>query len=174
MKNKVLIIFKYPREHWNRPVINKFSNFYDIEYLYISDYKNKNFTEVINEINDLKRIRYTTSHPKDMTDDLIEVYKSSNKLMPMVHLPVQSGSNKILKLLAKRKDPSTALIGVGGIFSASDVYEKIRLGASAVQIYSGFVYNGPMHIKKMERELEDLLLKDGYGSIERAVGASIR
>ncbi|MDC3076469.1 quinone-dependent dihydroorotate dehydrogenase, partial [Paracoccaceae bacterium] len=88
--------------------------------------------------------------------------------------PLFKPSNKILKLLAKRKDPSTALIGVGGIFSASDVYEKIRLGASAVQIYSGFVYKGPMHIKKMEMELEDLLLKDGYGSIERAVGASIR
>ena len=53
MKNKVLIIFKYPREHWNRPVINKFSNFYDTEYLYISDYKNKNYTEIVEEINNL-------------------------------------------------------------------------------------------------------------------------
>ena len=57
MKNKVLIIFKYPREHWNRPVINKFSNFYDVEYLYISDYKNKNFTEIINEINSLIKLK---------------------------------------------------------------------------------------------------------------------
>ena len=53
----------------------------------------------IEKLSDIKRIRYTTSHPKDMTDDLIEVYKSSNKLMPLVHLPVQSGSNKILKLM---------------------------------------------------------------------------
>ncbi len=53
----------------------------------------------IEKLNDIKRIRYTTSHPKDMTNDLIEVYKSSNKLMPLVHLPVQSGSNKILKLM---------------------------------------------------------------------------
>ena len=88
--------------------------------------------------------------------------------------PLYKPSNKILKLLAKKKNPSTVLIGVGGIFSASDVYEKIRLGASAVQIYSGFVYNGLMHIKKMEMELENLLLNDGYGSIDRAVGASIR
>ena len=57
MKNKVLIIFKYPREHWNRPVINKFSNYYDIEYLYISDYKNKNFTEIVNEINSLIKLK---------------------------------------------------------------------------------------------------------------------
>ena len=57
MKNKVLIIFKYPREHWNQPVINKFSNFYDTEYLYISDYKNKNFTEIVNEINSLIKLK---------------------------------------------------------------------------------------------------------------------
>ena len=88
--------------------------------------------------------------------------------------PLFKPSNKILKLLAKRKKPTTALIGVGGIFSASDVYEKIRLGASAVQIYTGFVYKGPMHIKKIEMELENLLLNDGYASIDRAVGASIR
>ena len=50
----------------------------------------------------LKEIRYTTSHPKDMTDDLIEVYKNSKKLMPLVHLPVQSGSNKILDLMNRK------------------------------------------------------------------------
>ena len=53
MKNKVLIIFKYPRSHWNIPVINQFSSYYDTEHLFINDYKNKNFTEVIIEINNL-------------------------------------------------------------------------------------------------------------------------
>ena len=53
MKNKVLIIFKYPRDQWNTPIINKFSNYYDTEYLYISNYKNKNYTEVVEEINNL-------------------------------------------------------------------------------------------------------------------------
>ena len=53
MKKKVLIVFKYPRGNWNKPVINKFSNYYDTEHLYISDYSNKNFTEVVNDINDL-------------------------------------------------------------------------------------------------------------------------
>ena len=52
MKNKVLAIFKYPRA-WNIDVVYRFSNYYDTEYLYISDYKNKNFTEIINEINNL-------------------------------------------------------------------------------------------------------------------------
>ena len=56
MKNKVLAIFKYPRA-WNIDVINRFSNYYDTEYLYISDYKNKNFTEVVNEINSLIKLK---------------------------------------------------------------------------------------------------------------------
>ena len=56
----------------------------------------------IEKISEVDRIRYTTSHPKDMSDDLIEVYKNSKKLMPLVHLPVQSGSNRILKLMNRK------------------------------------------------------------------------
>ena len=57
----------------------------------------------------IKRIRYTTSHPKDMTDDLIEVYKVSKKLMPLVHLPVQSGSDKILNLMNRKHTVNRSL-----------------------------------------------------------------
>ena len=57
MKNKVLIIFKYSHGHWNVPVINQFSEYYDTEYLYISDYKNKNFTEIVNDINNLIKLK---------------------------------------------------------------------------------------------------------------------
>ena len=56
----------------------------------------------IEKYSEIKRIRYTTSHPKDMSDDLIEVYKYSKKLMPLVHLPVQSGSNKVLDLMNRK------------------------------------------------------------------------
>ena len=56
----------------------------------------------IEKLPEIKRVRYTTSHPKDMTEDLIEVYKTSKKLMPLVHLPVQSGSNKILKSMNRK------------------------------------------------------------------------
>ena len=51
----------------------------------------------LNKLKNLKRIRYTTSHPRDVTDDLIEAHKKCEKLMPLLHLPVQSGSTKILK-----------------------------------------------------------------------------
>jgi len=50
----------------------------------------------------LKRVRYTTSHPKDMTDDLIDCYKSEKKLMPFLHLPVQSGSDDVLKNMNRK------------------------------------------------------------------------
>ena len=61
MKNKkVLIIFKYPRGNWNNNIINKFSNYYKTEYLYLSDYKNKNFTEIIVEINNLIKTKNIT------------------------------------------------------------------------------------------------------------------
>ena len=88
--------------------------------------------------------------------------------------PLFKPSNNILRLLAKKKNASTALIGVGGIFSATDIYEKIKMGASAVQIYTSFVYNGPRHVTKMEVELKKLLLNDGYSTIDSAVGALLR
>ena len=88
--------------------------------------------------------------------------------------PLFKPSNNTLRLLAKKKNASTALIGVGGIFSATDIYEKIKMGASAVQIYTSFVYNGPRHVKKMEVELKKLLLNDGYSTIDSAVGALLR
>ena len=52
MKEKVLIIFKYPHGHWNIPIVDKFSNFFETESLYINEHKDKNFTEIINYIND--------------------------------------------------------------------------------------------------------------------------
>ena len=72
-------------------------NAYDFDGLRLS-----NLILEIEKISGIERIRYTTSHPRDMTNDLIEVYKISKKLMPLVHLPVQSGSEKILKLMNRR------------------------------------------------------------------------
>ena len=56
----------------------------------------------LNNLYGLERIRFTTSHPKDMTEDLIKTYSSCNKLMPLLHLPVQSGSSKGLKLINRK------------------------------------------------------------------------
>ena len=61
------------------------------------NYKLSDLLFKLNEIATLERIRYTTSHPTDISDDLIEAHQKCGKLMPLLHLPVQSGSNKILK-----------------------------------------------------------------------------
>lgn len=62
------------------------------------------------------------------------------------------------------------IIGVGGIFSAEDAYEKIKAGATAVQIYTGFVYEGPLAVKRINQGLIRLMERDGYKSIAEAVG----
>jgi len=81
----------------------------------------------------LVRIRYTTSHPKDMTNDLINVYKKSSKLMPVVHLPVQSGSNKILKLMNRKHTIEEYL----------EVYEKLKKINPNIEFSSDFIIGYP-------------------------------
>ncbi len=69
------------------------------------NYSGKKLSHLIGEIakiNNLERIRYTTSHPIDFSDDLINAHKNFSKLMPLIHLPVQTGSDKILKKMNRK------------------------------------------------------------------------
>ena len=97
------------------------------------DYKLSNLIIELEKIPEILRIRYTTSHPKDMTDDLIDVYKSSKKLMPLVHLPVQSGSDKILKLMNRKHNINDYL----------KIYEKLKKNNSAIKFSSDFIIGYP-------------------------------
>ena len=65
---------------------------------------------------------------------------------------------------------SIPIIGVGGIASGKDAYEKIKAGASVVEVYSSLVYHGMGLVPTIKKELVDLLHQDGYTSIEQAVG----
>ena len=87
----------------------------------------------IEKIKKIQRIRFTTSHPKDMTDDLIDVYKVSKKLMPLVHLPVQSGSNKILNLMNRKHTIKEYL----------DIFEKLKDINSSIEFSSDFIIGYP-------------------------------
>ena len=87
----------------------------------------------ISKINDLKRIRYTTSHPKDFTQDLIDVHKDCEKLMPLIHLPVQSGSNKILEAM-NRKHTIEEYLGT---------IENLRKVNSSIRFSSDFIIGYP-------------------------------
>ena len=92
----------------------------------------------IEKIPSIERIRYTTSHPNDMTDDLIEVYKDSEKLMPLVHLPVQSGSNKILELMNRKHT----------IKKYIETYYKLKKINSRIKFSSDFIIAYPGENKK--------------------------
>ena len=87
----------------------------------------------IEKLSGIKRIRYTTSHPKDMTDDLIQVYKHSKKLMSLVHLPVQSGSNKILNLMNRKHT----------ISEYYEIYDRLKEINSDIQFSSDFIIGYP-------------------------------
>jgi len=87
----------------------------------------------LEKFSEIKRIRYTTSHPKDMSNDLIEVYKSSKKLMPLVHLPVQSGSNKVLGLMNRKHTVSDYY----------KIYDELKEINPNIQFSSDFIIGYP-------------------------------
>ncbi len=64
------------------------------------------------------------------------------------------------------------IIGVGGIFSAKDAYEKIKSGASLVQLITGMIFEGPQLIGQINKGLVDLMKTDGYSNISEAIGAN--
>ena len=97
------------------------------------NYRLSNLILEIEKINTIKRIRYTTSHPKDMTEDLIDVYSKSKKLMPLVHLPVQSGSDKILKLMNRKHAINDYL----------RTYEKLMKINPSIKFSSDFIIGYP-------------------------------
>lgn len=86
--------------------------------------------------------------------------------------PLKTKSNAILKRLYQLTRGAVPLIGVGGIFSAEDAYEKVCLGASLIQIYTGWIYEGPDFVQKINRGLLRLLERDGHRSIKEAVGSA--
>ena len=97
------------------------------------EYKLSDLIMALEKFTELKRIRYTTSHPLDMTDDLIECYNKSKKLVPFVHLPVQSGSNKILKLMNRKHTIEKYL----------SIYEKLKKINPIIEFSSDFIIAYP-------------------------------
>lgn len=77
---------------------------------------------------------------------------------------------KDMYTLTKGKLP---IVGVGGVCSGQDAYDKIRAGASLVQLYTALVYEGPPVVKKIKRELGELLVRDGFSNVSQAVGADV-
>ena len=105
-------------------------------YSYFKNSKEYRISNLLNELekySELKRIRYTTSHPRDMTDDLIDCYTNNKKLMPFVHLPIQSGSNKILKLMNRKHTVEEYL----------NIYERLKKINPRIEFSSDFIISYP-------------------------------
>lgn len=84
--------------------------------------------------------------------------------------PLTDISTAMISDMYRRTRGSIPIIGVGGIFSGADVYVKIRAGASLVQLYTSYIYNGPPIVGKIKRELCEILESNGFSSVTDAIG----
>ena len=103
-------------------------------------YRNQKLSDLLyllSEIKNLKRIRYTTSHPRDFTDDLIEAHYKCEKLMPILHLPVQSGSTKILKSMNRNHTIEDYL----------EIIKKLKEKKPSIKFSSDFIIAYPGETK---------------------------
>ncbi|WP_299476649.1 tRNA (N6-isopentenyl adenosine(37)-C2)-methylthiotransferase MiaB [uncultured Roseibium sp.] len=108
----------------------------------------------LSEIGGLDRLRYTTSHPRDMDDDLIEAHRDLKSLMPYLHLPVQSGSDKILKSMNRRhtREEYFRLI------------DRIRAAAPDIALSGDFIVGFPGETDQDFEDTMDLIRRVEYGS----------
>ena len=121
-------------------------------YSYIDGSREYRLSDLINTLSkydEISRIRYTTSHPRDMTDDLIECYKNSKKLMPFVHLPIQSGSDRILKMMNRKHTVNYYL----------NIYEKLIKINPDIKFSSDFIIGYPGETENDFKETINLVNK---------------
>lgn len=88
--------------------------------------------------------------------------------------PTWSRSNELIKLAYQNYKKRFVIIGCGGVFSASDAYYKIKLGASLIQLITGMIFQGPQLMAQINMKLPELLKKDGFKNIREAVGSHIK
>lgn len=105
-------------------------------------------------IQGLERIRYTTSHPKDMDDSLIAVHRDVDKLMPFLHLPVQSGSDKILKIMNRKHTADLY----------HDIIERLRTARPDIALSSDFIVGFPGETDQDFKETINLVKRVGFAS----------
>ena len=85
-------------------------------------------------------------------------------------LPLKQRATQMIATLYRLTDGRIPIIGVGGIFTAADAWEKISAGASLVQLYTGFIYQGPGIAREINEGLAEILDREGFKSLDEAVG----
>ena len=111
----------------------------------------------------------TITRPQTNQPALQKIYAETGGLSGK---PLRARSTEIIRFLYSRTNGSVPIIGVGGIFSADDAWEKITAGASLVQCYTGLVYEGPGLAKKIVAGLRAKLEKSGMKDLKSAVGSA--
>ena len=106
----------------------------------------------LSEINGVERITYSTSHPINMTDDLINLHGTNEKLMPYLHLPVQSGSDNVLKLMNRKHTRDFYF----------DIIEKVRKVKPDIALSSDFIIGFPGETDKDFEDTIDLIKRVKY------------
>lgn len=114
--------------------------------------------------------------PQYNSEHLPEEYPTTKGLLPkgkgaMSGLPLQRISTDVIRHVYRRTRGELTIIGVGGIFSAKDAYEKITSGASLCHLITTMIFDGPQNINEINRGLVKLLKSDGFSSISEAVGS---
>ena len=89
-------------------------------------------------------------------------------------LPLRERSTTMIAMLYNLTRGSMPLIGVGGIFTAADAWEKICAGASLVQLYTGFIYQGPGIAREINEGLEKILMREGFKFLDEAIGTGAK
>ncbi|MEK3881668.1 quinone-dependent dihydroorotate dehydrogenase [Paenibacillus sp. PL2-23] len=88
--------------------------------------------------------------------------------------PLRERSTEVIRAVYRQTGGQLPIIGSGGIFTAQDAYDKIRAGATLVEVYTALIYKGPELLKELTSGLKECLRKDGYRHIAEAVGADHR
>jgi dihydroorotate dehydrogenase len=88
--------------------------------------------------------------------------------------PLAARSNDVIARIYRHSGSRLPIIGVGGIFSAADAFEKVAAGASLVQAYTGFIYSGPTFPVDVVRGLAEIVKDRGFSSLDEAVGSSVK
>ena len=88
--------------------------------------------------------------------------------------PTELLANALISHCYRRLNGRAVIVGCGGVFTAEDAYEKIRLGASLIQMITGMIYRGPQVVSEINQGLVRLLKRDGYTNVSQAVGAAHR
>ena len=84
--------------------------------------------------------------------------------------PLKDISTNLIKKFYKETKGKIKIIGVGGVFTAEDVIQKMHYGASLVQLYSSFIFNGPYYINELNRDLSQAIQEMGYKNISEIIG----